>query len=101
MTCSSASRDAIGISAASGDGVEGLLDAIEGRAFAKTLEPMELLIPYDHGSVELSELHALAGQVDREDRPGTGSSCGRASRAARPTDSRPTRRAASGDATAA
>ncbi len=28
---------------------------------------MELLIPYDDGAV-LSELHALAGQVEREDR---------------------------------
>jgi GTPase len=60
------SRDAIGISAATGAGVEALLDAIE-EAFAATLEPMELLIPYDHGSV-LSELHALAGQIDRTDR---------------------------------
>ena len=62
------SGEAIGISAAKGEGIEELLDAIE-EAFAATLEPMELLIPYDDGAV-LSELHAIAGQVDREDRAG-------------------------------
>ncbi len=61
------SRGAIGISAAKGEGIAELLDAIE-ESFAATLEPMELLIPYDDGSV-LSELHAIAGQVEREDRP--------------------------------
>ena len=65
-TCSSARRGAIGISAATGEGVEALLDAIE-AAFAETLEPVELLIPYDEGAA-LSELHAIAGQVEREDR---------------------------------
>jgi GTP-binding protein HflX len=59
-------RDAIGISAVDGEGVESLLDAIE-EAFAETLQPMELLIPYDHGAI-LSELHAVAGQVERDDR---------------------------------
>ena len=42
------------------------LDAIE-DAFAKTLEPVELLIPYGEGAT-LNELHEIAGQVDREDR---------------------------------
>jgi GTP-binding protein HflX len=60
------SGDAIGISAASGDGVGALLDAIE-AAFAATLEPVELLIPYDDGAA-LSDLHAIAGQVERDDR---------------------------------
>ncbi len=59
-------RDAVGVSAVNGEGVEALLDAIEG-AFAETLQPMELLIPYDHGAI-LSELHAVAGQVERDDR---------------------------------
>ena len=58
--------DAIGISAVEGDGVEELLDAIE-EAFAQTLQPMELLIPYDQGAV-LSDLHAIAGQLERDDR---------------------------------
>ena len=59
-------RDAVGVSAATGEGVEGLLDAIE-AAFAETLEPVELLIPYDEGAI-LNELHEVAGEVEREDR---------------------------------
>jgi GTP-binding protein HflX len=59
-------RDAIGVSAASGEGLEELLDSIE-AAFARTLEPVELLIPYDEGAI-LNELHEVAGEVEREDR---------------------------------
>ena len=59
-------RDAVGVSAATGEGIEGLLDAIE-AAFAATLEPVELLIPYDEGAI-LNELHEVAGEVEREDR---------------------------------
>jgi GTP-binding protein HflX len=59
-------RDAIGISAVRGEGIGALLDAIE-AAFAATLEPMELLIPYEEGAA-LSELHAIAGPIDRDDR---------------------------------
>ena len=59
-------RGAVGVSATTGEGVEALLDAIE-DAFAKTLEPVELLIPYGEGAT-LNELHEIAGQVDREDR---------------------------------
>jgi GTP-binding protein HflX len=59
-------RGAVGVSAITGEGVEALLDAIE-DAFAKTLEPVELLIPYGEGAT-LNELHEIAGQVDREDR---------------------------------
>jgi GTP-binding protein HflX len=58
-------RDAIGVSAASGEGVPDLLDAIE-RAFEETLRPMELLFPYEEGAA-LSDLHAVAGKVERED----------------------------------
>jgi len=60
-------RDVVGVSAASGEGIGELLDAIE-RAFEATREPMELLIPYEEGAT-LSELHAIAGELEREDRP--------------------------------
>ena len=60
------SRGAVGISAVRGEGIGELLDAIE-EAFAATLEPMELLIPYEDGDV-LSELHAIAGRIERDDR---------------------------------
>jgi GTP-binding protein HflX len=59
-------RGAVGVSATTGEGVGALLDAIE-DAFAKTLERVELLIPYGEGAT-LNELHEIAGQVDREDR---------------------------------
>ena len=59
--------DVIGVSAAEGEGIEELLDAIE-VAFEETLQPMELLFPYADGK-GLSELHAIAGHVEREDGP--------------------------------
>jgi GTP-binding protein HflX len=59
-------RDVVGVSAASGEGIEELLDAIA-EAFEATLRPMELLIPYDDGG-SLSELHAVAGKIERRDR---------------------------------
>jgi GTP-binding protein HflX len=60
------SREVVGVSAASGEGIEELLDAVE-RSFEMTLRPMELLFPYDDGK-SLSELHAVAGQVERKER---------------------------------
>jgi GTPase len=60
-------RDAIAISAATGAGIDELRDRIE-TAFAETLEPVELLVPYSAGG-RLSELHRIAGNLDREDRP--------------------------------
>ncbi|MFN8150686.1 MAG: GTPase HflX [Solirubrobacterales bacterium] len=57
----------VGVSAATGEGIDELLDAIE-EAFAATLQPMDLLIPYEQGA-SLSELHAIAGDLDREDGP--------------------------------
>ncbi len=59
-------RDAVGVSAARGEGIDELLDEVE-AAFARTLVPVELLIPYGDGRT-LNELHELAGQVEREDR---------------------------------
>ncbi len=58
---------AVVISAGQGEGLEELGDAIE-SVFAGTLQPVELLVPYSAGS-RLAELHELAGEVDREDRP--------------------------------
>jgi GTP-binding protein HflX len=57
--------DAVQISGASGDGLDDLREAIEGR-FLATLRPMELLVPYREGGT-LSELHDLAGELERED----------------------------------
>jgi len=57
----------IAISALAGEGLEGLRDRIE-SAFEETLSPLELLLPYSEGGV-LAELHEVAGDLDREDRP--------------------------------
>jgi GTP-binding protein HflX len=58
---------AVQISAATGEGLEDLSEAIEGR-FLASLRPMELLVPYEEGG-RLSELHELAGDMEREDTP--------------------------------
>jgi GTP-binding protein HflX len=56
---------AVQVSGATGEGLETLGDAIESR-FLATLRPMELLVPYEEGG-SLSELHDLAGELERED----------------------------------
>jgi GTP-binding protein HflX len=56
---------AIQVSAETGEGLEELKRAVEGR-FLATLEPMDLLVPYDEGG-RLAELHELAGELERED----------------------------------
>ncbi len=56
---------AVQVSAATGEGIEELRDSIEGR-FLATLQPMDLLVPYEEGG-RLSELHELAGEMQRED----------------------------------
>jgi GTP-binding protein HflX len=58
---------AVRVSAATGEGLEELAEAIEGR-FLSSLRPMELLVPYGEGG-RLSELHDLAGEMEREDTP--------------------------------
>ena len=58
--------DAIGVSAASGEGIDGLRERIE-RAFEATLREVELLVPYEQGG-RLSELYGLAGTVERRER---------------------------------
>ena len=57
----------IAISALSGEGLEELRDRIE-SAFEETLRPLELLLPYSAGGT-LAELHEVAGDLEREDRP--------------------------------
>jgi GTP-binding protein HflX len=59
--------DAVQVSGATGEGLDELRDAIEAR-FLATLRPMELLVPYGEGG-SLSELHDLAGELEREDTP--------------------------------
>ena len=56
---------AVQVSAATGEGLEELREAIEGR-FLATLRPMELLVPYGEGG-SLSALHEVAGELERED----------------------------------
>ena len=56
---------AIQVSGEAAEGLERLGEAIESR-FLGTLRPMELLLPYEEGG-SLSELHELAGELERED----------------------------------
>jgi GTP-binding protein HflX len=60
-------RDAIQVSAETGVGLDVLAEAIEAK-FLSSLRRMELLVPYDEGS-RLSELHDVAGEMEREDTP--------------------------------
>jgi GTP-binding protein HflX len=57
--------DAVQVSGEAGLGLDDLREAIEAR-FLNTLRPMELLVPYREGGT-LSELHDLAGELERED----------------------------------
>jgi GTP-binding protein HflX len=57
--------DGIQVSALSSEGVEDLHIAIE-QAFARTLQSVELLLPYSEGG-RLAELHDVAGDLHRED----------------------------------
>ena len=56
---------AVQVSATTGEGLESLREAVE-AAFLSRLRPMELLVPYDEGG-SLSELHDVAGEMQRED----------------------------------
>ena len=60
-------RDVVGVSAETGEGIDELRDRIAAE-FERTLEPLELLVPYSEGS-RLAELHELAGDLEREERP--------------------------------
>jgi len=59
--------DAVLVSAATGEGLDTLERRIE-EEFARTLQDVELLIPYDAGA-RLAELHSVAGDLEREDTP--------------------------------
>jgi GTP-binding protein HflX len=59
--------DAMLVSARSGEGLPELVARIEAE-FRRRLEPVELLLPYNEGG-RLAELHALAGDLEREDTP--------------------------------
>jgi GTPase len=56
---------AVQVCATDGDGLADLREAIEAR-FLASLRPMELLVPYAEGT-SLSELHDVAGELERED----------------------------------
>ncbi len=56
---------AVLVSALSGEGIGALSERIEAE-FARTLQEVELLIPYADGA-RLAELHELAGDLERED----------------------------------
>jgi GTP-binding protein HflX len=59
-------QEAVGVSAVTGEGIEELRDRIE-AAFEETLREVELLVPYSEGG-RLSEIHELAGDLERTDR---------------------------------
>ena len=58
-------RGAVLISAETGEGIDELRHRIE-LSFSSGLEPVELLVPYNEGGV-MSQLHELAGDLERED----------------------------------
>jgi GTP-binding protein HflX len=57
--------DAVQVSAVTGEGLDELAEAVEGR-FLATLRTMDLLVPYEEGG-SLSELHDVAGDMERSD----------------------------------
>jgi GTP-binding protein HflX len=59
--------DAVLVSAVTGEGLDALIERIEDE-FARTLKPVELLIPYEDGA-RLAELHEIAGDLEREEMP--------------------------------
>ncbi|MGA2007805.1 MAG: GTPase HflX [Solirubrobacteraceae bacterium] len=60
-------RDALLVSAASGEGLAELRERID-EVFVSSLSAVDLLLPYAEGA-RLAELHELAGELDREDTP--------------------------------
>ena len=60
-------RDALLVSAATGEGLDALRERID-EIFVASLERVELLLPYAQGA-QLAELHELAGELEREDTP--------------------------------
>ncbi len=60
--------DAALVSSLTGEGLAGLTERIEDE-FARRLQDVELLIPFDEGA-RLAELHEIAGDLEREETPG-------------------------------
>jgi GTP-binding protein HflX len=61
----SARTGAVLVSAHTGEGIEGLIERVEVE-FARRLQRVELLIPYDEGG-RLAELHEVSGDLEREE----------------------------------
>jgi GTP-binding protein HflX len=59
--------DAVLVSAVTGEGLEALSRRI-GAEFERTLRDVDLLVPFSEGGT-LSELHDVAGELDRTDTP--------------------------------
>ncbi len=59
--------DAVLVSAQTGEGLEELQERIT-QEFEKTLRDVELLVPFSEGAL-LSEIHDVAGEMEREDTP--------------------------------
>jgi GTP-binding protein HflX len=57
--------EAVLVSAATGEGLDALGERIEAE-FERTLRPVELLVPFSEGGT-LSELHDVAGDLERRD----------------------------------
>jgi GTP-binding protein HflX len=57
--------DGLQVSGLTGEGLAEVSEAIE-QAFARTLQSVELLLPYSEGG-RLAELHDVAGDLHRED----------------------------------
>jgi GTP-binding protein HflX len=55
------------VSAVTGEGISDLTERIE-EEFARTLQEVELLIPFEEGG-RLAELHEMAGDLEREETP--------------------------------
>ena len=55
------------VSAATGEGIDGLIERIQ-LEFSRRLTEVELLVPYEEGG-RLAELHEIAGDLEREDTP--------------------------------
>ena len=64
--------DAVLVSSLTGEGLGELIERIEDE-FARTLQEVELLIPFDEGG-RLAELHEIAGDLEREETPGASAS---------------------------
>jgi GTPase len=57
--------EAVLVAAVTGEGLDALADRIEGE-FRRTMRSVDLLLPYAEGG-RLAELHAIAGDLEREE----------------------------------